>query len=340
MSQDIVGANANGLLWWLYRATAEARCSPLKCSSFWPQQHSNLQPAGNVCFLFVCFFHPIRHKLTLKQKKRLNFWNLDFVLASLPSSCLFFKGLAEICMLCKHQQRGVKCNDELAPTEGQSWYYTPSPTHPQCPSVYKKQTGNKKIEEKKKRKPPTPQSGLAARHWLQVCACACLRVRISVCAAVAARVSENMRGLVHVSECVCVWMCVHACWGSMGVRGTPSISSPGQTPLLQDSRCSSSAERRKQNKITHFIKNRQSERSAIRRIWLTATSSRLLWWSLTDRPLSCCCSCPTPWLLRSREGMNQSWSSSSNISWKQRSKNSCSNSSSSTCNTMTQERKW
>lgn len=67
-------------------------------------------------------------------------------------------------MLCKHQQRGVKCNDELAPTEGQSWYYTPSPTHPQCPSVYKKQTGNKKIEEKKKRKPPTPQSGLAARH--------------------------------------------------------------------------------------------------------------------------------------------------------------------------------
>lgn len=65
-------------------------------------------------------------------------------------------------------------------------------------------------------------------------------------------------------------------------------------------------------------------------LWLTATSSRLLWWSLTDRPLSCCCSCPTPWLLRSREGMNQSWSSSSSISWKQRSKNSCSNSSSST----------
>lgn len=65
-------------------------------------------------------------------------------------------------------------------------------------------------------------------------------------------------------------------------------------------------------------------------LWLTATSSRLLWWSLTDRPLSCCCSCPTPWLLRSREGMNQSWSSSSSISWKQRSKNSCSSSSSST----------
>lgn len=63
---------------------------------------------------------------------------------------------------------------------------------------------------------------------------------------------------------------------------------------------------------------------------LTATSSRLLWWSLTDKPLSCCCSWPTPWLLRSRDGMNQSWSSSSSISWKQRSKNSCSNSSSST----------
>lgn len=29
----------------------------------------------------------------------------------------------------------------------------------------------------------------------------------------------------------------------MGVRGTPSISSPGRTPLLQDSRCSSSVER-------------------------------------------------------------------------------------------------
>jgi len=28
----------------------------------------------------------------------------------------------------------------------------------------------------------------------------------------------------------------------MGVRGTPSISSLGQTPLLRDSRCSSSAE--------------------------------------------------------------------------------------------------
>lgn len=73
-----------------------------------------------------------------------------------------------------------------------------------------------------------------------------------MCAAVAARVSENMRGLVHVSECVCVCMCVRACCGSMGVRGTPSISSPGQTPLLQDSRCSSSAERRKQNKYSFY----------------------------------------------------------------------------------------
>lgn len=74
----------------------------------------------------------------------------------------------------------------------------------------------------------------------------------------------------------------------------------------------------------------KSGRGAVVCLGLTATSSRLLWWSLTDRPLSCCCSCPTPWLLRSRDGMNQSWSSSSSISWKQRSKNSCSSSSSST----------
>lgn len=243
-------------------------------------------------------------------------------------------------MLCKHQQRGVKCNDELAPTEGQSWYYTPSPTHPQCPSVYKKQTGNKKIEEKKKKENPPPPN----RAWQHATDFKCVRVHACVWGSACVRPwpPESLRIWEDwcMSECVCVCMCVRACWGSMGVRGTPSISSPGQTPLLQDSRCSSSAERRKQNKITHFIKNRQSERSAIRRIWLTATSSRLLWWSLTDRPLSCCCSCPTPWLLRSREGMNQSWSSSSNISWKQRSKNSCSNSSSSTCKTMTQERKW
>lgn len=52
--------------------------------------------------------------------------------------------------------------------------------------------------------------------------------------------------------------------------------------------------------------------------------------SLTDNALSCCWICPTPGG-RSRAGMNQSWSSSSNISWKQRSRNSCSRSSSSTC---------
>ena len=51
--------------------------------------------------------------------------------------------------------------------------------------------------------------------------------------------------------------------------------------------------------------------------------------SLTDSPFNCCCNCPMAWG-RSRDGINQSWSSSSNISWKQRSKNSCSCSSSST----------
>lgn len=205
MSQDIVGANANGLLWWLYRATAEARCSPLKCSSFWPQQHSNLQPAGNV--FFVCFVHPIRHKLTLKQKKRLNFWNLDFVLASLPSSCLFFKGLAEICMLCKHQQRGVKCNDELAPTEGQSWYYTPSPTHPQCPSVYKKQTGNKKIEEKKKKENPPPPN----RAWQHATDFKCVRVHACVWGSACVRPwpPESLR--IWEDWCMCLSVFVYAC---------------------------------------------------------------------------------------------------------------------------------
>lgn len=78
-------------------------------------------------------------------------------------------------MLCKHQQRGVKCNDELAPTEGQSWYYTPSPTHPQCPSVYKKQTGNKKIEEKKKENPPPPN-----RAWQHATDFKCVRVHACV----------------------------------------------------------------------------------------------------------------------------------------------------------------
>lgn len=207
MSQDIVGANANGLLWWLYRATAEARCSPLKCSSFWPQQHSNLQPAGNV--FFVCFVHPIRHKLTLKQKKRLNFWNLDFVLASLPSSCLFFKGLAEICMLCKHQQRGVKCNDELAPTEGQSWYYTPSPTHPQCPSVYKKQTGNKKIEEKKKKKktphPPIGPGSTPLTSSVCVCMLACEDQRVC------GRGRQSLWEYERTGACVWVCLCMHVC---------------------------------------------------------------------------------------------------------------------------------
>lgn len=90
---------------------------------------------------------------------------------------------------------------------------SPAPV-PKCPSVYKKQTGNKKIKETKrkkerKRNPPTPQLGLPARHWLQVyfCVCVCVRacmrvcVRISVCAVMAARVSENMWGLL----CVCVW---------------------------------------------------------------------------------------------------------------------------------------
>lgn len=53
------------------------------------------------------------------------------------------------------------------------------------------------------------------------------------------------------------------------------------------------------------------------------------WLSLTDSPFNCCCKCPTAWG-KSRAGMNQSWSSSSSISWKQRSKKSCSCSSSST----------
>lgn len=159
-----------------------------------------------MCFVFFVF-HPITHKLTLWNKKRLNFWNLDFVLASLPSSCLFFKGLAEICMLCKHQQHRVKCNDELAPTEGQSWYYTPSPTHPQCPSVYKKQTGNKKIEEKKKKKKKTPHPPIGPGSTpLTSCACACLRVG-SVC--VRPWPPESLRKWEDWCMCLCVF--VYAC---------------------------------------------------------------------------------------------------------------------------------
>lgn len=61
---------------------------------------------------------------------------------------------------------------------------------------------------------------------------------------------------------------------------------------------------------------------------LTKISS-VAWPSLTDSPFNCCCNCPMAWG-RSRDGINQSWSSSSSISWKQRSKNSCSCSSSST----------
>lgn len=61
---------------------------------------------------------------------------------------------------------------------------------------------------------------------------------------------------------------------------------------------------------------------------LTKISSES-WPSLMDSPFNCCCNCPMAWG-RSRDGINQSWSSSSNISWKQRSKNSCSCSSSST----------
>lgn len=61
---------------------------------------------------------------------------------------------------------------------------------------------------------------------------------------------------------------------------------------------------------------------------LTKMSSES-WPSLTDSPFNCCCNCPIAGG-RSREGINQSWSSSSSISWKQRSKKSCSCSSSST----------
>ena len=208
---------------------------------------------------------------------------------------------------------------------------TPVPNVPQFTrnkqEIKRLKRKEKKKKKKKKRNPPTPHPGLSARHWLQVCGCVCVRACVYENQCVCGQGRKSLWEYVRTGVC--------ARGGSMGVRGTPSISSLGQTPLLRDSRCSSSAEvdRKHENqsfksKVTIHLEEEKSWD-----IWgvrLTATSSRLLWWSLTDRPLSCCCSCPTPWLLRSREGMNQSWSSSSSISWKQRSKNSCSNSSSST----------
>ena len=123
---------------------------------------------------------------------------------------------------------------------------TPVPNVPQF-TRNKQEIKRLKKQKEKKKKSPHPPSGPASTPltsilsaWVSVHACMC--VRISVCAVMAARVSENMWGLV----CVCVC----ACEGSMGVRGTPSISSPGRTPSLRDSRCSSSAgERKKKKKV-------------------------------------------------------------------------------------------
>lgn len=123
-------------------------------------------------------------------------------------------------MLCKHQQRGVKCNDELAPTEGQSWYYTPSPTHPQCPSVYKKQTGNKKIEEKKKKKTPHPPIGPGSTPLTSsVCVCmlACEDQRVCGRGRQSLWEYERIGACLSVFVYACVCVRAEAPWGWGGL---------------------------------------------------------------------------------------------------------------------------
>lgn len=139
----------------------------------------------------------------------------------------------------------LKCDDELAPAVGRCWYYTHVPTPvPNVPQFTRNEQEIKRLKKQKgkKEKSPHPPTGPASTPELlrvEVCVCMHSCERISVCAAGAARVLEYEGCFVCVTR-----------GGSMGVRGTPSISSPGQTPSLQDSRCSSSAERpRKKNAI-------------------------------------------------------------------------------------------
>lgn len=124
-------------------------------------------------------------------------------------------------MLCKHQQRGVKCNDELAPTEGQSWYYTPSPTHPQCPSVYKKQTGNKKIEEKKKKKktphPPIGPGSTPLTSSVCVCMLACEDQRVCGRGRQSLWEYERTGACLSVFVYACVCVRAEAPWGWGGL---------------------------------------------------------------------------------------------------------------------------
>lgn len=89
-----------------------------------------------------------------------------FVPSSLIGSCLSFKGTSVSSARSQHQDRYLKCNNESAPAAGRCWYYTqPSPPRSQCPSAYKKQTGNKRSKKQKKgkkNKSPHPPTGPAS----------------------------------------------------------------------------------------------------------------------------------------------------------------------------------
>lgn len=120
---------------------------------------------------------------------------------------------------------------------GQRWYHPPPPDPcSQRPSFYKKQQIKiKKIKgKKKKRKKSPPPPNWACQHATDFKS-GCVCVGISVC----------VQPWPQESLITCEDWC--ACGSSMGVRATPSISSPEQTPLPRDSRCSSSVKTEKKN---------------------------------------------------------------------------------------------
>lgn len=154
---DIVGANISGfrLWWWLCRAAAETHEIP------WNVSHSitslvvetlnvfqldSTQINKNVKLLFFSFFFFFVFVFLNSFWIKVLSWHHSLVAASVPRGRQWdLRTLQDINVFSEMRRASAHCravlvlHPSLAPV-------------PKCPSVYKKQTGNKKIKETKRKR--------------------------------------------------------------------------------------------------------------------------------------------------------------------------------------------